>query len=851
MDHKRFSNGRFDVKPYGTDTADSSFYNERESLPGNNRMLGKMYNNTFSDEPQVFPSKRGSSNQLNPPLNNKFKRRLINQPLKLDKKRIGRFQKQLAQNNKRKESDKGSVKIPSINPNRNSLNVSNSRLSRLMNNNSKGFSTSRNRNLKLNKSFNALNKMNGSLPPGKLHLNTINNSHEKLEVSSRGDSFEPSGSRTGRKLFNFKRDGSDNPIKLQRQIRELNKVIEDKDTQINFLKKTIKYTESNELSMENKILYAECKRLKELLYKFMKKDIDEVELDEEIKKTVNDAIGAKTLQEKFKSKKHAIDELIEDNNEDNSKTILKKRATVKFADDVSGKTHIKEMKKGDSKIIRQQTGYTPAHKKMIAGTSKKPNPSLDNIMEDGESISEKSSHVEHSESGNSSHLEYKPTADWSDKLGQFNYNELNISNATVSEDEISDLLADLRFLLQVFESNASKFLFKDKYLISYEDAIQTLHEKLRISKEEATKLVLYIVEFKGKSKKIIKNSNTLNSSDFQRRIEEMVGTYRKYDKESIQELIDSFFTPENQNYKPRFLSEMNDLSFVEKVSKNEFEKTMANIPFDINMKCLVVKLLRESDSLHMVSGKKIKNFVNSIKSKSNKHLVPKKKFDEFEEDSASMSTDSAKGQPNFLSLNKQFFVRFADFMFNNDLTLYQIIHKKIYDKMFNGREYELISAKSFFRILDDRGFHTAPNEREAIGNLLKNSNLIDVIEVNKIVKILEELDIHEDKPLPTKNFDYKHLGAPDIRQVNRIIEYMDKNNIKDIEDFLGKGRIIIIEVIGNNKREDIEIIDVEKFTECLEEKNLIENDELSDGIQMFFAISLDNMDKLMIRKMRK
>ena len=80
-------------------------------------------------------------------------------------------------------------------------------------------------------------------------------------------------------------------------------------------------------------------------------------------------------------------------------------------------------------------------------------------------------------------------------------------------------------------------------------------------------------------------------------------------------------------------------------------------------------------------------------------------------------------------MNKEFFVKLADFMFNNDLTLYQIIHKKIYDKMFNGREYELISSKVFFDILSDRGIKCSEREKKAIGNLLNNSNLIDVIEV--------------------------------------------------------------------------------------------------------------------------
>ena len=84
--------------------------------------------------------------------------------------------------------------------------------------------------------------------------------------------------------------------------------------------------------------------------------------------------------------------------------------------------------------------------------------------------------------------------------------------------------------------------------------------------------------------KASRNPNTFNIKDLQSRIEGMVGSYRKYDKEEVQHLMDAFFSTENRTYKPRFLSEMNDLSFVQKVSKNEFEKTLSNIPFDVNMK---------------------------------------------------------------------------------------------------------------------------------------------------------------------------------------------------------------------------------------------------------------------------
>ncbi len=256
MDHQRFSNGRFDAEPYAADTADCSFYNERESGSDNNKFLGKMYNHTFDDEPQIFKGKLGSNQNFHPALNSKFKKRVLNQPLKLDKRRISRFQKQLAAK-QRVESEKNTVKIPSINPNRNSINFSSSRVSRLMKNSGKGLSTSRNRNIKLNKSLNGMPRLGDTLQPGNPSLNTLNNSNERLDVGSGRESIDPSGSRTGRKLFNFKRDGSDNPIRLQRKIKDLNKALEDKDAQINFLKKTIKFTESNEVRIENQVLYQE------------------------------------------------------------------------------------------------------------------------------------------------------------------------------------------------------------------------------------------------------------------------------------------------------------------------------------------------------------------------------------------------------------------------------------------------------------------------------------------------------------------------------------------------------------------------------------------------------------------
>lgn len=113
-------------------------------------------------------------------------------------------------------------------------------------------------------------RIKNSLGGKNTHLHTINNSSEQLDIGNLGNIIDAPGSQTGRKLFNFRRDGSDNPIKLQRKIKELNELLNDKDTQIDFLKKTIKFTEANELKQENDILYAECRRMRKLVNELMK-----------------------------------------------------------------------------------------------------------------------------------------------------------------------------------------------------------------------------------------------------------------------------------------------------------------------------------------------------------------------------------------------------------------------------------------------------------------------------------------------------------------------------------------------------------------------------------------------------
>ena len=584
------------------------------------------------------------------------------------------------------------------------------------------------------------------------------------------------------------------------------------------------------------------------------------QLEQDILDEIDDNLKNPELIKKFKTKKKTIDQFLDSSqdpaphsngNIHTEKASNKKKIGVTFKPSIDDKNtgkDKKEMSKVNSNFIRQNTGINPETRTI-----------MDNFQKQGEEIKQLKKDIEKYNqdksmrlNSNSSEVAYRPKADWdSDKKIHVSNSSINTHN--IYQDDISNSLADLRLLFQVFEDDSCKFLFKDKSQISIEDATTAFAQNLKLPQDLARKLSLYIFQNLETINKMISSKSLFDE------LKKVVGNYIKYDSEDFQKLVGCFMLPENQAHKSRFMNEMVDLTHVENITRNEFDKTMSQISMDINLKCLIVMLLRESKSLQLISKKSIKSFIDRINNEEKDYgrsaSVTSKSCDitDYDDFNENQQKEEQQYESNLqdLSLNKKFFVRLADFMFNNDLTLHQIIHTKIYDKMFNGREYELINPRSFFSLLDDRGFKVPEDEQKAISNLLKNSYLINVLEVDKISKVLEELDIYEDVPPSSKNYNYKNLRAPDIRVMNCLVNYMDEQNIEDIEDFIGKENISVIEVIGNKKREDIHYTSTDQFLEVLTDKNLIDDDELNEGLQLFFALSEDNIDKLMIRKIKK
>ena len=117
----------------------------------------------------------------------------------------------------------------------------------------------------------------------------------------------------------------------------------------------------------------------------------------------------------------------------------------------------------------------------------------------------------------------------------------------ITENQISESLTELRLLLQVFEGKAIKFLFGEKYSVDVNIAKDLFLTKLNLGISQAEKLAKFLIESKP-LEGLQNKSSTLSSQEMINKIESIVGKYRKYTESDIQELIEGFYSPQNDWY---------------------------------------------------------------------------------------------------------------------------------------------------------------------------------------------------------------------------------------------------------------------------------------------------------------
>ena len=106
-----------------------------------------------------------------------------------------------------------------------------------------------------------------------------------------------------------------------------------------------------------------------------------------------------------------------------------------------------------------------------------------------------------------------------------------------------------------------------------------------------------------------------------------------------------------------------------------------------------------------------------------------------DEDSESVKSESPDKESLTL-IGQQVFVRLAEFLFEQKLTLMTIIHNKIFDKVIDGKEYQLVKYRHFYQLLENHGFTITNKEQKAVENVI-TPFLDKTMEVSWVLTLLK------------------------------------------------------------------------------------------------------------------
>ena len=213
------------------------------------------------------------------------------------------------------------------------------------------------------------------------------------------------------------------------------------------------------------------------------------------------------------------------------------------------------------------------------------------------------------------------------------------------------------------------------------------------------------------------------------------------------------------------------------------------------------------------------------------------------------TNETSKSERN--KRRKDLIFRIADELYIRNITLMDVINSKIYDKVIDGREYQLIRIKDLISCLMKIGLEFDEKDKKYLNDFLV-SMLNDSTDVKELITIMKGLGIVEDFPASTKTIDYFQLEGRTIRIFNRIIGYMKECDISDCIDIIPKEEIDLFTVVSKDKERMVETIRTFKFRDLLRSKDIINyGEELEEQFLELLVINENHKDIILLQKFMK
>jgi len=104
-----------------------------------------------------------------------------------------------------------------------------------------------------------------------------------------------------------------------------------------------------------------------------------------------------------------------------------------------------------------------------------------------------------------------------------------------------------------------------------------------------------------------------------------LGLINKINQRDFQSLEREIRSEDNQPYRQKFYDEMQDIAFLDVITKDDILKSIKDVGININTKVLLVLLCRESKDIFNVDSEVLLNYIDSLSEFDEKQLKAKQK----------------------------------------------------------------------------------------------------------------------------------------------------------------------------------------------------------------------------------
>lgn len=292
-----------------------------------------------------------------------------------------------------------------------------------------------------------------------------------------------------------------------------------------------------------------------------------------------------------------------------------------------------------------------------------------------------------------------------------------------------------------------------------------------------------------------------------------------------------------------------------------------NRNFHTNYKLFTTLLLRKSYSITFISPEVIQHeIIEKLSLKPKKRdrmpsdltlldLIAQKSINQANLkntlSSNSKNTSEVSPKEQLANITQQSLLKIADAFYTKSLTLHDIIHEEILDRIIDGKEHQLVKRNKLMESFEKLGIKFSIPEYITLKELF-TPVFEDYAGVVNLQKFLADLGIKENIPKSDRHFSFEILEPVDIRLFNRIINYLNFNEVDRFDKILKPEYISTVHLISKNKEQEVKVISFNSLQKFLKEVKIMKpSEDLSDTFTEFLELSHENSELCMIRKITK